>query len=258
MSGERKYPPSQHRLKQLREIGIVPASSILSGFGAIAGSFVAVVWFVRGSSTGLVDWITARFSHRLPAGDDLDLVMKQMVTGSFDHLYFGLFCLLVGPLVGLILVNVVQVGGFLFSFKRRRRGKGVSAAWMTFGSRVIIFVSTILFCSLIALGAGLSLVSWNYWELGIIDRSVFRAEFIVSDINTMLASATGHILRFGWSLVLVFGTLFLCFGIISRIIAGFQFRTVFAMTRAEYESELRETEISPAFGQAIRERHIEE
>lgn len=128
MSGERRIRPSARRLRRAAEQGRAPLSGRLVALGGLLGLLLALLWEGERVWRRLLQMIS---SGLLRATEPGALGGTRPAEALADPLLELGLPLLLGPLVGVLLVTLVQLRGRLWRGEGGRRG-GVedSAGWI--------------------------------------------------------------------------------------------------------------------------------
>ncbi len=247
MSEGKPFPPSDHKLQQLRRKGIIPWSPELIGFGAMAGAAVGVLLFLKGSVPELLAVARQGWS-----GAILELNASNRIQ---NLLWISAARLLFPIVLGALIVGLLQ-SRFLFLFQRigfrfqRFRGAGSEGYRRSLQGRFALLGAALVWALIVAFLLFPTLqqyleISFQRVELSspaaparLLDSA--RLEMVELQAQLFLCGGVG--LGFLFSIAVV-----------SRFVAGLSFRAQHGMTRAELEAENREFQGSEVVRQRLQD-----
>jgi flagellar biosynthetic protein FlhB len=239
--GERTEEPSQRRLQDARERGLVPRSRELTMFATMIGGS-AVLLAVGGS-------LAARLSQTMRRGLDIDpetLLAPDAMSNALGEAVFGALGLLVpvfGALIGLVVLAAVALGGWNFSAKALTpdfsRLSPLAGLKRLFGLRGLTELGkALLKCAMVG-GVCAAVVSWLFGDV-----------LALAHMETHAAIGRGAGLL-GWAFVWLCASLALV-AAVDVPLQLYQFKHSLRMTRQELRDEAKDSDGRPETKQRIR------
>lgn len=258
MSGEdTPFPPSEQKLRRLRDEGQLPRSEELNLFGAFAGMFLAAGVIAKSGGPALEELAREGFSTVMLSPAGFAGVTMKLAIPSIVFIAAG--ALLLQGLQNRFFFRPQLVG-----FNLGRLFQGWSSV-LRVGSRLSMFAGS-LALTLIWSAVGWVLLRTAHERF----RDVFARglapaggdQAALTDLAAKLAAELSDVLGifvqlFATAFAAILGTAFLI-GAVSRFVHVLRFRREHGMTRAEVEAENRETELSPDIRRRIGELHESE
>ncbi len=254
---EKRFPPSEIKLRRLRGEGIFPRTALAATFGAAAGgsaAFVAAVSkYGESSRTFFAESAAGKVGGSL---------------GRFLSLFSGGALLIAGIIAAAVLLSQLVQTRFYLNFASMfpRRAASVSTS-----ARLRSLAGSLVCCVMVFLLAWWFLVdAASYYRetfLPLVFERKFRgaAPINLSEMKNNLESALRLLLaveielfraRIGMLAETLIGVLLFA-AIIARVIVGIRFQQEHGMTREELEVELKEGEVSQQLREAQRSRAVE-
>jgi flagellar biosynthetic protein FlhB len=239
--GERTEEPSQRRLQDARERGLVPRSRELTMFATMIGGS-AVLLAVGGS-------LAARLSQTMHRGLDIDpetLFAPDAMSNALGEAVFGALGLLIpvfGALIGLVVLAAVALGGWNFSAKALTpdfsRLSPLAGLKRLFGLRGLTELGkALLKCAMVG-GVCAAVVSWLFGDV-----------LALAHMETHAAIGRGAGLL-GWAFVWLCASLALV-AAVDVPLQLYQFKHSLRMTRQELRDEAKDSDGRPETKQRIR------
>ncbi len=262
MSSELKnYPPSEYKLKKLRDQGVMPRSRELMLFAAISGLFCGLVLLRSTATAAMFSELSASWrGDSLPAKEAFFAAAKIFFAFSWYILIpIGAVVLLIGTYqTGFLFAgNLVRFDlGRVFRFGETLRLRGAGALWALLRAAAWTAVTVLILRRIlewtaapepIRPGVPLSVFSWLGKDSGKTTENFLQsASAVIQEGESRL---------FGVGLTVLGFSFFL--GVISRFAAVMAFRNEHGMSRAEIEAENRELESPPDIKRRIGDLRAE-
>lgn len=257
---EKRFPPSDTKLRRLRADGVFPRSSTVLALGSLTGGAAAIALILSNYGGAVRALFAGSIKGRVASASDLS---------EFYGIFSGAGLLLTSVVAISVLVSGLLQNKFYLGFGRvfrptpRLKTNSAGRLRAYFGG--------------LCLALGVALISWwfitdattylNQTFLPLVIERKFRgaspltlAELKVNFEAAMrlLLAVEVEVLRSRLSLLseTLLGALLFC-AIIARIAVGIEFQREHGMTREELESEMLEGEVSPQLRDAQRQRSVE-
>ena len=254
---ERPYPPSDQKLRKLREQGVVPQSDALNFLGTLVGLILSLFFILQVSIPALIQFAKEMFTAPISGPAALAGLLIRTVLAFVLPIVFCTF-----------LANLVQ-NRFLFrpqlaSFDLARLFQGMRTALRP-GARLRAY------CGGLIVATAWLCVGWMIWRgfSEVLVSLAQRTDVLPGGgdgsggkLSERLAAEQEAVLgiirkQLGGTLFVLAGAALL-FGALQRFVSVLQFRSEHGMTRAEVEAENRELEVSPDLRRRISELQEDE
>jgi len=247
------FPPSEHKLKKLRDQGVVPKSKTLAIFASFAGAAFAFL-FLQNSFTAFGEQIESFWRNGFESpGEQLRAVRALLLRISWLFLAPVFACAL---LVGLIQTRFLVAPGLIrFAPERLLPRAGQAAAHLKRAGGT--FLLALLWIGVMyLLGRGLldSVHSAQtepltpFRSFGAARQSSGPWSLDPASLSFLAWARHNITIVFLSSLGFAFAA-----GALSRFVAGVSFRAEHGMSREEVEAENRELELSPDLRRRLNE-----
>lgn len=261
---EKRFAPTETKIRRLRAAGIFPYSLLVTSFAAVAGGSLAFVITANQSGEVIRGYFVRSFS--IDPGRSPHSSISQ-----FFSLFAGLGLSILAPIAILVLLFGLLQNRFYFGFSNLFRPGRSRISRPDLSRRLQFFLGNL------ACAAAVLFIAWwflvdasRYFSdtfLPLIVERKFRgaAPMSLAEMKSNFEAALRLLLaveieifraRLGILIETLLGFMLIS-GVIARVASGIVFQREHGMTREELEAELREGEVSQQLRGAQRARSQE-